>query len=129
MQFKPLSISKQALALCLAVNISAVFAESAPTGPEASPGVYKVLAESDQWLVIEGTWQPGQEDSHHSHAADRVSLYMTDCQLRLTNPDGTFRDANPKAGTAKVRTGKPVASHSVKNTGDDVCIIKIVELK
>ena len=106
-----------------------IAAEVAPPGSEASPDVYKVLAENDQWRVLEATWQPGQEDNMHSHPGDRVSLYITDCSLRLTKPDGTFRDATPKAGTAKARTGKPVAAHRVKNTGDEVCVIKIVELK
>lgn len=104
-------------------------AEVSPSGPTASPGVYKLLTENDQWHVIEGTWQPGQEDNFHSHSGDRVSLYITDCELRLTKPDGTYRDASPKAGSAKARTGKSVTAHKVRNTGDKVCVIKIVELK
>jgi hypothetical protein len=74
--------------------------------------------------VIEETWQPGQEENYHSHLADRASLYQTDCTLRLTNIDGISRVAKPKAGT-----GKPVKSHRAKNLGDQVCIIRIVELK
>lgn len=103
--------------------------ENAPTAPEASPEVYKVLAESDQFRVIEATWQPGQEDNFHSHPADRVSLYQTNCKLQLTNSDGTNRVGKPKAGTAKARTGKLVKSHKAKNIGNQVCIIRIVELK
>ncbi|UCH39340.1 MAG: hypothetical protein JSU67_14425 [Gammaproteobacteria bacterium] len=103
--------------------------ENAPSAPEASPEVYKVLAENDQFRVIEAIWQPGQEDNFHSHPSDRVSLYQTNCNLLLTNPDGTNREGKPKAGTAKARTGKPVISHKVKNLGDHVCIIRIVELK
>ena len=49
-------------------------AEVAPRGSEASPDVYKVLAENDQWRVLEATWQPGQEDNMHSHPGNRVSL-------------------------------------------------------
>jgi hypothetical protein len=89
--------------------------------PEASPDVYKILAENDQWRVIKATWQPGQEDNLHYHPADRVSLFSTDCNLRLTNPNGSFKDVNPKAGTAKARTGKPVQAHKAKNIGDKVC--------
>lgn len=103
--------------------------ENAPPAHVASPGVYKILAENDQFRVIEATWQPGQEDNFHSHPADRVSLYQTDCKLRLTNSDGSSRIGEPKAGTAKARTGKPVKSHQAKNLGGQVCIIRIVELK
>ncbi len=115
------------LSIILAASTSA--AENALSAPEASPDVYKILAENDQWRVIQATWQPGQEDNFHSHPADRVSLFVTDCRLRLSKPDGTYRDATPKAGTAKARTGKPVRAHKAKNIGDSVCIIKIVEFK
>lgn len=100
-----------------------------PTAPAASPNVYKILAENDQWRVIEATWQPGQEDNFHFHPADRVSLYKTNCKLRLTKPDGSYKDVSPKAGTAKARTGKPVKSHKAKNIGNRVCVLRIVELK
>ncbi len=103
--------------------------DTTPPAHVASPDVYKVLAENDQFRVIEATWQPGQEDNYHSHPADRVSLYQTDCTLRLTNIDGSTRIGKPKAGTAKARTGKPVKSHKAKNIGDQVCVIRIVELK
>ncbi|MDH3762503.1 MAG: hypothetical protein OEU50_16090 [Gammaproteobacteria bacterium] len=103
--------------------------DNAPPAHVASPEVYKVLAENDQFRVIEAIWQPGQEDYFHSHTPDRVSLYQTDCTLRLTNADGSSRVGKPKAGTAKARTGKPVKSHKAKNLGDQVCIIRIVELK
>ena len=104
-------------------------AQQAPSGPKAAPDVYKILAENAQWRVIEGTWQPGQEDNFHSHPADRVSLIRTDCKLHISKPDGTFRVAAPKAGRVIVRTGKPVASHKAKNIGQSVCIVRIVELK
>jgi hypothetical protein len=103
--------------------------DNAPPAHVASPEVYKILAENDQFRVIEAIWQPGQEDNYHSHTPDRVSLYQTDCTLKLTNADGSSRVGKPKAGTAKARTGKPVKSHKAKNLGDQVCIIRIVELK
>jgi hypothetical protein len=117
------------LALSVALGPAAYAAEDAPPAPEASPDVYKVLAENDQWRILEATWQPGKEDNLHSHPADRVSLFLTDCKLRLSKPDGTFRDATPKAGTAKARTGEPVKAHKAKNIGDKVCVMNIVELK
>lgn len=120
-----------ATALMLSTLFSAISATAAaaPSAPVASPEVYKILAENDQFRVIEATWQPGQEDKFHSHPGDRVSLIRTNCKLRLTKPDGGYRDAKPKAGKVVVRTGKPVSSHKAKNMGDKVCIIRIVELK
>lgn len=123
------SIASVALACSLVFGAAAAFGEGVPSGPEASPDVYKVLAENDQFRVIEATWQPGQEDNFHSHPPDRVTIAKTDCQLRLSKPDGTYRDATPKAGKARVRSGKPVKSHKAKNMGDNVCIILLVELK
>ena len=78
---------------------------------------------------MEASWQPGQEDNFHSHSADRVSLFGMDCKLRLSKPDGKYKDVNLKAGKAKARTGKPVKSHKAKNIGDKVCVLRIVELK
>ena len=103
--------------------------DDAPPTPGASPEIYKILVEYDQFRVIDAIWQPGQEDNYHSHPADCVSLYQTNCELRLTSPDGSSRVGKPKAGTAKARTGKPVKSHKAKNIGDQVCVIRIVELK
>lgn len=107
----------------------AIANDNAPPAHESSPEVYKILAENDQFRVIEAIWQPGQEDNFHSHTPDRVSLYQTDCTLRLTNSDGSSRVAKPRAGTAKARTDKPVNSHKAKNLGDQVCVIRILELK
>ena len=117
------------LATSMVLGSASSLAANAPTAPEASPEVYKIIAENKQWRVMQATWQPGQEDNFHSHTADRVSIFETDCKLRLSKPDGTYKDVNPKVGKAKARTGKPVASHKAKNIGDKVCVIKIVELK
>ncbi len=116
------------LGLVLPLNY-AFAAQDAPSAHIASPEVYKILAENEQFRVIEAIWQPGQEDDFHSHPANRVSLYQTNCKLQLTNFGGSSRVGKPKAGTARVRTGKPVKSHKAKNIGDQICIIRIVELK
>lgn len=129
MKIDKLAIVKVVLAFTIAFWAGPSFAENAPPATDVSPDVYKILSENDQWRVMEATWQPGQEDNFHYHAADRVSLFQTDCKLRLSKPDGTYKDVNPKAGKAKARTGKPVPSHKAKNIGDKVCIIRIVELK
>jgi hypothetical protein len=40
-------------------------AQNAPRSFEASPDVYKEIAESDMFLVILATWKPGQRDKPH----------------------------------------------------------------
>jgi len=124
-----LSLAVICAAFVLIAGATSAAAGDYPSGPEAAPDVYKVLAENDQWRVIEGTWQPGQEDNFHSHPADRVSLIKTDCQLQVTKLDGSANVIKPTAGKVIVRTGKPVAAHKAKNVGDSVCVIRIVELK
>ena len=105
-----INIVKPVLSACafsLVLSVSPGLAQDVPTAPEASPEVYKIIGENDQWRVIEATWQPGQEDEFHSHPPDRVSLIRTDCHLQFTMPDGSTREAKPAAGRVVVRTGKP----------------------
>ncbi len=124
-----LATAVSALGLTIATGAPGVLAGDAPWAAKGSPEVYKVIAENDQMVVTEATWAPGQKDKPHSHYPDRASMYLTDCKLRIFKTDGTHRDAAPKAGKAKVRTGKPVSSHYAQNIGDKVCKILFVELK
>ena len=116
-----------ALMCSMAFNFTAALAENAPPAAAVSPEVYKVLAETMDFRIIKATFHPGQEDKFHSHPADQVSLYLTDCKLRLTNLDGTSIVLTQKRGEAAVRLGHPIAAHRVENIGENVCIIWIVE--
>jgi len=124
-----LIIGTAILACTLLPGASTLAGDALPNAAVASPNVYKIIAENAQWRVLQATWQPGQEDNFHSHAADRVSIYPMDCKLRLTNSDGTFKDVAPKGGKAKARTGAPVKAHKAKNIGNKACTLQIVELK
>ena len=92
----------------------------------ASPDVYKVSAESDQYRIVEGTWKPGQRDQFHSHPA-MLYYWVTDCSVRFHLPGGASRDAMVPAGEAGVQT--TVASHSVENVGKSECKIVMFESK
>lgn len=129
MIIKKINISIAIVTFSLAFSATSILAMGIPSAPEASPDVYKIIAENEQFRVIEATWKPGQEDNYHYHPADRVSLYPINCKLRLSKPDGSYKDVTPKAGSAKVRTGKPVTSHKAKNIGDKTCVLRIIELK
>ena len=75
------------------VTAGLVSAQPLPRSFEASPDVYKVIAENNEYRVIAVTWKPGQRDVQHSHPASTV-YYLTNSALRIHAQDGKFRDAN-----------------------------------
>lgn len=87
--------SLSALSLGL-LALGPAHAQTLPRSFVASPEIYKVLAQNDQYKVIAVTWKPGQKDALHAHPANAV-YYLTDCSLRIYAPDGSPRDAQPKA--------------------------------
>jgi len=102
-------------------------AESAPLSSVASPDVYKVIAENDQFRVVLQTWKPGQKDNFHSHPANAV-YWLTDCNRKIVKPDGsTAKEGVVKAGKAVLQ--KPIVSHSFQNVGDNECQSVMVEMK
>jgi hypothetical protein len=104
----------------------AVSAQSAPLSYTASPDVYKLLAENDQFRVILQTSKPGQRDKMHSHSA-LAGYRLTDCSSRLYTPDGKFTEAVRKRGEAFLLPA--VQSHSFENTGKTACEAVIIERK
>lgn len=106
----------------------AVWAQAAPRSFTASPEVYKVIAENEQYRVVEATWKPGQRDNWHSHGGAALAHYnVTGCHARLHTPDGKFREINSKAGRAAIRTRGP--SHSFENVGKTECKVVFFEPK
>jgi len=94
---------------------------------QASPDVYKLVAENDQFRVVVATWKPGQRDAWHSHEGPSATYRLTDCQARIHTPDGKYRDAGGPAG--RVAFNPIIASHSFENTGTTECKTVIVERK
>jgi quercetin dioxygenase-like cupin family protein len=99
-------------------------AQQAPRSFVASPDVYKVIAQNDQYKVIAVTWQPGQKDVLHSHPASAV-YYLTDCSVRVHAADGSSRDFQPRVGFAVVQT--PIQAHVLENIGTSECRIVMFE--
>jgi len=95
-------------------------------GHEASPDIYKVLAENEMMRLILATWEPGQRDNWHGHPATSV-YYVTDCHVRAFFPDGSQKDIQRKGGTGRTRS-RPVTSHSIQNIGTEQCLIVLVEV-
>jgi hypothetical protein len=107
--------------------VRAVAADAPPRSFVASPDVYKVVGENEQYRVIEATWKPGQRDKLHSHGATVAAYLLTDCQMRNYLPDGTTKDTDRKAGVSSIRATD--LNHSVENIGKTVCKMIIFEPK
>jgi beta-alanine degradation protein BauB len=113
-------------AMAMGLPVASI-ADDAPLSNVAEPGVYKVLAENDQFRVVLATWKPGQRDAFHSHPAN-AAYRLTDCKNKVYLPDGsTARGGEVKAGTVILQ--KAIASHSFENVSDKECQSLIVELK
>lgn len=113
--------------LSLVALTGIAYAQEAPRSFLASPDIYKVVAQSNQCLVIEATWAPGQRDEFHSHALGAV-YWVTACKTRGFLPDGKSRDSEIRAGTYRV-IKEPVSSHSLKNIGESECKAVVFEHK
>jgi len=102
-------------------------AQTVPHAVVASPEIYKVIAENDQYRVIEVTWKAGQRDKTHSHPASAV-YYPMDCTLRGFDSSGLAIGSRlNSAGTAIVQP--PITAHSVENIGPSDCKLIMFEPK
>jgi len=101
-------------------------AQAVPPDFKASPDVYKVRAENDQYRLVEGTWKPGQQDQFHSHPW-MLWYWVTDCSVTARFPDGTTRNFAVAAGESGVQ--EPIDSHSIENVGKSECKIVMFESK
>ena len=106
---------------------SAALAQAIPLSLAASPDIYKVIAENDQYRIVEVTWKPGQRDKAHSHPMSGVYNPM-DCTLRAYGPEGQLMgERSVKAGSAAMQA--PIPGHSVENAGTSVCKVIMFEPK
>lgn len=113
--------------LALMGATGAAMAQTTPHALLAAPDIYKVIAENDQYRVIEVTWKAGQRDPIHSHPASAV-YYPVDCTLRGFSSSGAAIGSRlNKAGTAVVQP--PIEAHSVENIGQSECKLIMFEPK
>ena len=101
-------------------------AQDAPRSFVASPDIYKVIAEDDNYRVIAVTWKPGQRDKLHSHGSVVAAYNLTDCTARIHNQNGKTTELSRKAGQALV---SPTQIHSIENVGKKNCKIILFEPK
>lgn len=126
LESKNLFVGVSALAAANLLNSVSVFAQDVPLAHKASPEVYKVLDENDQFRIILQTSKPGQRDDWHSHPP-LAGYRLTDCTSRLHLPDGKYMDTVRKQGETFLLPA--VKSHSFENTGKTDCVAVIVERK
>jgi len=112
---------------CVLAAHHSALAQQAPRAPVASPNIYRVVAENEQYRIIEATWKPGQRDGWHSHGAPSAGYNVTDCTVRLHMPDGKVTDITSKAGEGRI--GPQVVSHSLENVGKADCRLILFEPK
>jgi len=106
---------------------SAALAQTAPPTYQGDPAVYKVIFEDQNFRVIAATWPKGMHDKGHSHPVPSIAYALTDCVIRVHEPDGKTRDITNKAGAAQ--TVPITQSHSAENIGPDECRVLFVERK
>ncbi len=123
-----LTLTGAATAMMMLVAPMATQAEDVPLAMVAEPGVYKVIAENDEFRVILATWQPGQRDAYHGHPSN-VAYRITDCKNQVFKADGTLARPPGEVKAGSVILQKPVKSHSLENISDHVCQVLIVEKK
>jgi hypothetical protein len=125
MTTRPGAMLKVAL-LSTVLTAPLALAQNAPPCYVASPDVYHLVHEDDNYLVIEATWQPGQKDSLHSHFPT-VIYWITDCQLTAEIPGGNRIEGKQTAGSSRIQPA--VVAHFAINEGSSVCKALLVERK
>ena len=86
-----------------------------------------VMVDDARVRVTRFDFAPGAETGWHRHGHDYVITAITDCPMRIEDPDGSTRHALVPAGTA-YRRDVGVA-HNVINDGPVAMTFVEVELK
>lgn len=86
-----------------------------------------VMIDDDRVRVTRFDFAPGAETGWHRHAMDYVITAVTDCHMRLEQPDGTSKEVTVPAGTAYRRDEG--VEHNVINAGTAPMSFVEVELK
>jgi len=110
----------------LGVTVPAVSDDIVPD-VDASPEVYKVIAENDQMRVVVATWPAGYKDKIHSHPKMFAAYSLTDCHRKIYKADGSVDEKQLKAGSSRIIN--PVKAHAFENVGSSECQNLLVELK
>jgi hypothetical protein len=86
----------------------------------------KVEIENDQVRVIRARYGPHEKGVMHEHAWSYVVAFLTDCNLKVTSPEGDSRTATRSPGD--VGSGGP-SKHIEENLSDKALELVVVEFK
>ena len=90
------------------------------------PKHYKVEFENDQVRVIRARMGPHEAVPLHEHTLNRVTVFMTDQNIRATDPDGKVETMQHKAGDV---TWNAPHTHKEQNLSDAPFEVLVVEVK
>jgi hypothetical protein len=93
---------------------------------KVSPSVYKLEFENAQVRVMRVKFPAHGAVPEHEHALNRVVVYLTDQDSKLTTPDGKVEESKHKAG--QVSWGGPTR-HKEENVLDTPVEVIVVEFK
>jgi quercetin dioxygenase-like cupin family protein len=106
---------------------SATPAGSSPLDPvKVYPKAYKVEFENNQVRVLRVKFQPHESVPMHEHTLNRVTVFLTDQKVRMTDAAGAVTMSEHKAGDAA--WAGPV-KHKEQNLSDKPLEIVVVEPK
>jgi len=106
---------------------SSAKAPASPLDPvKLDPKSYKVEFENDQVRVLRVKIGAHKTVPLHEHLLNRVVVYITDQNFRVTTPDGKVETPQHKAG--EVSWGTPT-KHKEENLSDKPFEVLVVELK
>lgn len=87
----------------------------------------KMLVEDDRTRVTRFEFQPNQETGWHEHEYDYVITAITDCDMKIENPDGVDTLVSVLAGDAYRRNAG--VKHNVINNSKIPMSFVEIELK
>ena len=109
-----------AVTLVLAGNVA-----QAQDAVKVDPKHYKVQFENDQVRVLRIQYGPGEKSVMHGHP-DSVQVFLTDCHVKFTFPNGKTEERNAKAGETMWESA---VKHLPENLDDKPFELILVELK
>ena len=92
-----------------------------------SPCKSKMLVDDERTRVTRFEFQPGQETGWHEHEFGYVITAITDCDMKIENPDGENSSVFVNAGEAYRRNAG--VKHNVINDGSLPMSFVEIELK
>jgi quercetin dioxygenase-like cupin family protein len=111
--------------LMAAVWLLSAIPAHAQDAVKVDPKHYKVEFENDRVRVLRISYGPGEKSVMHEHPAN-VAVFLTDGQVKFTQPDGKSQELPMKAGTTAWGAGE---KHLPENVGDKPFELILVELK